>query len=207
MNKYKILKNRIKDVFIGFYIDEEFEEYPYIDLEKTNKEMINNRWFGIDSFPKQMKAGSPHGILDVFWDLDKDKTRYLKQEDKFLRALLIIMSYSKNIIISDEYYFSENKKYIKKILDKKELEYLKGVKDVLFDFKEIDYDYYAIGSLMKLALRERNHLSVYMLDLEIALEINGLYSNVYLGMNGSIDIVKYICSIEGLYIRDRYREE
>lgn len=117
------------------------------------------------------------------------------------------MSYSKNIIISDEYYFSENKKYIKKILDKKELEYLKGVKDVLFDFKEIDYDYYAIGSLMKLALRERNHLSVYMLDLEIALEINGLYSNVYLGMNGSIDIVKYICSIEGLYIRDRYREE
>ncbi len=207
MNKYKALKNRIKNIFVGFYIDEEFEEYPYIDLDKTNKEIINNRYFGIDSFPKQMEAESPHGVLDVFWDLDKDKTRYLKQEEKFLRTLLLIMSYSKDIIISNEYYFSENKKYIKKVLDKKDLDYLKGVKDVLFDFKEIDYDYYAISSLMKTALRERSHLSIYMLDLEIGLDVNGLYSNVYLGLNGNIDIVKYICSIEGLYIRERYMEE
>ena len=207
MNKYKVLKNRIKNIFVGFYIDEEFEEYPYIDLDKTNKEIINNRYFGIDSFPKQMEAESPHGVLDVFWDLDKDKTRYLKQEEKFLRTLLLIMSYSKDIIISNEYYFSENKKYIKKVLDKKDLDYLKGVKDVLFDFKEIDYDYYAISSLMKTALRERSHLSIYMLDLEIGLDVNGLYSNVYLGLNGNIDIVKYICSIEGLYIRERYMEE
>lgn len=207
MNKYKALKNRIKNIFVGFYIDEEFEEYPYIDLDKTNKEIINNRYFGIDSFPKQMEAESPHGVLDVFWDLDKDKTRYLKQEEKFLRTLLLIMSYSKDIIISNEYYFSENKKYIKKVLDKKDLDYLKSVKDVLFDFKEIDYDYYAISSLMKTALRERSHLSIYMLDLEIGLDVNGLYSNVYLGLNGNIDIVKYICSIEGLYIRERYMEE
>lgn len=206
MNKYKVLKNRIKNIFVGFCIDEEFEEYPYIDLDKTNKEIINNRYFGIDSFPKQMEAESPHGVLDVFWDLDKDKTRYLKQEEKFLRALLLIMSYSKDIIISDEYYFSENKKYINKVLDKKDVDYLKGVKDVLFDFKEIDYDYYAISSLMKTALRERSHLSIYMLDLEIGLDVNGLYSNVYLGLNGSIDIVKYICSIEGLYIREMYME-
>ncbi|RDY25068.1 hypothetical protein CHL78_020190, partial [Romboutsia weinsteinii] len=178
-----------------------------IDIDKTNKEIINNRWFGIDSFPKQMEAESPHGVLDVFWDLDKDKTRYLKQEEKFLRALLLIMSYSKDIIISDEYCFSENKKCIKKVLDKKDLEYLKGVKDVLFDFKEIDYDYYAISSLMKTALRERNHISIYMLDLEIALDVNGLYIDMYFGTNGNIDIIKYICNIEGLYIRDRYLEE
>ncbi|MCC0633151.1 MULTISPECIES: hypothetical protein [unclassified Clostridioides] len=54
---------------------------------------------------------------------------------------------------------------------------------------------------MKLALRERVSLYIYLLDLEIGLEINGLFSNVYMGLNGSIDIVKYICSVEGLYVR------
>lgn len=203
MSKYKGLNNRIKNVFTEFYIDQEFEEYPYIDLDKTNKKLINNRWFGIDSFPKQMEAESPHGVLDVFWDLDKDKTNYLKQEEKFIRALLIIMSYSKDIIISSDYYFSENKKYINRVIEKKDLEHLKVIKDVLFDIKEIEYDYYAINSLIKIALRERSNLSIYMLDLEIMLEINGLYSNVYLGAKGNIDIVKYICTVEGLYIRDR----
>lgn len=203
MSKYKGLNNRIKNVFTEFYIDQEFEEYPYIDLDKTNKKLINNRWFGIDSFPKQMEAESPHGVLDVFWDLDKDKTNYLKQEEKFIRALLLIMSYSKDIIISSDYYFSENKKYINRVIEKKDLEHLKVIKDVLFDIKEIEYDYYAINSLIKIALRERSNLSIYMLDLEIMLEINGLYSNVYLGAKGNIDIVKYICTVEGLYIRYR----
>lgn len=54
---------------------------------------------------------------------------------------------------------------------------------------------------MKLALKERSSLSIYMLDLEVALEVNGLYSNVYLGRNGNIELVKYICTVEGLYIR------
>lgn len=202
MSKYKMLNNRIKNVFTEFYMDEEFEEYPYIDLDKTNKKLINNRWFGIDSFPKQMEAESPHGVLDVFWDLDEDKTNYLKQEEKFIRALLLIMSYSKDIIISSDYYFSENKKYINRVIGKKDLGHLKVIKDVLFDIKEIEYDYYAINSLIKIALRERSHLSIYMLDLEIMLEVNGLYSNVYLGDKGNIDIVKYICTVEGLYIRD-----
>lgn len=206
MSKYKGLNNRIKNVFTEFYIDQEFEEYPYIDLDKTNKKLINNRWFGIDSFPKQMEAESPHGVLDVFWDLDKDKTNYLKQEEKFIRALLLIMSYSKDIIISSDYYFSENKKYINRVIEKKDLEHLKVIKDVLFDIKEIEYDYYAINSLIKIALRERSNLSIYMLDLEIMLEINGLYSNVYLGAKGNIDIVKYICTVEGLYIRYRNRD-
>lgn len=150
-----------------------------------------------------MEAESPHGVLDVFWDLDKDKTNYLKQEEKFIRALLLIMSYSKDIIISSDYYFSENKKYINRVIEKKDLEHLKVIKDVLFDIKEIEYDYYAINSLIKIALRERSNLSIYMLDLEIMLEINGLYSNVYLGAKGNIDIVKYICTVEGLYIRYR----
>ncbi|MDK2564507.1 hypothetical protein QOZ84_13250 [Romboutsia sedimentorum] len=155
----------------------------------------------------QMKANSAYGVLDTFWDLEKDKTRYLKQEEKFLRALLLIMSYSDDIIISDGYFHNERKKYLKKVLNKKELEYIKQVKDSLFDFKEIDFDYDIINSLMKLALRERNNLTVYMIDPEIALEINSLYSNVYLGLNGNLDIVKYICNVEGLYIRDRYLEE
>ncbi|WP_255612775.1 MULTISPECIES: hypothetical protein [unclassified Clostridioides] len=42
-----------------------------------------------------MDIESPHSILDVFWDLDKVKDKYFIQENKFLRALLIIMSYSK----------------------------------------------------------------------------------------------------------------
>lgn len=204
MNKYIKLRNMIKNIFVGFYIDEEFDEYPHIDIDKTNKEVINNRLFGIDSFPKQMEAESPHGVLDVFWDLDKDKSRYLKQEEKFLRAILLIMSYSKEIIISDEYYFSENKKYTNKILNKEERKYLEVINDIFFDFEEIDFDYYAISSLIKTALRERNNLTVYMLDLEIALDINGLYSNVYLGIKGNIELVKYICNVEGLYIRERY---
>lgn len=39
-----------------------------------------------------------------------------------------------------------------------------------------------------------------MLYLEIALEINGLFSNVYTGQNGNIEVVKSICKIEGLYV-------
>lgn len=206
MNKYKILREKVKNIFVGFYIDEEFEEYPYIDLDKTDKEVLKNRLYGIDSFPKAMEAESAYGVLDIFWDLDQDKTRYLIQEDKFLRAILIIMSYSKDIIISDEYYFSENKKFTNKILNKTELKYLEVISDVFFDFKEIGFDYYAVSSLMKAALRERNNLTIYMLDLEIALDINGLYSNVYLGSKGNIEIVKYICNVEGLYVRDRYLE-
>ncbi|MDH2475905.1 hypothetical protein G6Y98_02180 [Clostridium perfringens] len=206
MSKYKILNSRIKNVFTEFYINEEFEEYPYIDLDKTNKKLINNRWFGIDSFPKQMEAESSYEVLDVFWDLDKDKTNYLKQEEKFIRAVLLIMSYSKDIIISSDYYFSENKKYINRVLGKKDLEHLKVIKDAIFDIREIEYDYYAINSLIKIALRERSHLSIYMLDVEIMLEVNGLYSNVYLGGKGNIEIVKYICNVEGLYIRDRSSE-
>jgi hypothetical protein len=207
MSKYNILKEKLKKVFVGFHFDEQFEECTYIDLDKTDKAVLEKRYFGIDSFPMQMKANSAYGVLDTFWDLEKDKTRYLKQEEKFLRALLLIMSYSDDIIISDGYFHNESKKYLKKVLNKKELEYLKQVKDSLFDFKEIDFDYDIINSLMKLALRERNSLTVYMIDLEIALDINSLYSNVYLGLNGNLDIVKYICNVEGLYIRDRYLEE
>ncbi|MEG1142913.1 MAG: hypothetical protein RSE41_10825 [Clostridia bacterium] len=50
-------------------------------------------------------------------------------------------------------------------------------------------------------------MAIYMLDLEIALDIQGLYSNVYLGVNGDIDMVRYICSIEGLYIRNILLDE
>ncbi|MCC0645749.1 hypothetical protein [Clostridioides sp. ZZV14-6150] len=142
-----------------------------------------------------MDIESPHSILDVFWDLDKVKDKYFIQENKFLRALLIIMSYNKEIIIASEYFVSENKKHIKIALSKKERTYLEQLSDTLFDFEEIGYNYYIIDALMKLALRERVSLSIYMLDLEIGLEINGLFSNVYRGLNGSIDIVKYICSV------------
>lgn len=207
MNKYKKLTQRLNKSFIGFHFDEEFEENPYIDIYETDNFVLKNRYFGIDRFPKQMKSKSPHGVLDIFWDLKKDKTKYLREEEKFLRALLLIMSYSNDIIISDGYFDNENKKYLKKVLSKKELKYLKKIEDSLFDFEEINFDYYSINLLMKLALRERNHLTVYMLDLEIALDINGLYSNVYLGSKGDIDIVKYICNVEGLYIRDRYNEK
>lgn len=207
MNKYKNLTKKLKEVFIGFYFDEEYEEFTYIEVDETDKKVLKNRYFGIDSFPMQMNAESAYGLLDTFWDLEKDKTRYLKQEEKFLRALLLIMSYSNDMIISDEYFHYENKKHLKKVISKKELKYLKVIKDHMFDFKEIDFDYDAINLLMKLALRERNHLTIYMLDLEIALDINGLYSGVYLGLNGNIDIVKYICNVEGLYIRDRWNEE
>lgn len=207
MNKYKNLTKKLKEVFIGFCFDEEYEEFTYIEVDETDKKVLKNRYFGIDSFPMQMNAESAYGLLDTFWDLEKDKTRYLKQEEKFIRALLLIMSYSNDMIISDGYFHSENKKHLKKVLSRKELKYLKVIKDHIFDFKEIDFDYNAINLLMKLALRERNHLTIYMLDLEIALDINGLYSGVYLGLNGNIDIVKYICNVEGLYIRDRWNEE
>lgn len=43
-----------------------------------------------------------------------------------------------------------------------------------------------------------------MLDLEIDLDIQGLYSNVYLGLNGCVEMVRYICNIEGLYIMSGY---
>lgn len=36
MNKYIKLRNRIKNIFVGFYIDEELDEYPHIDIDKTN---------------------------------------------------------------------------------------------------------------------------------------------------------------------------
>ncbi|EQF22499.1 hypothetical protein QEW_4262 [Clostridioides difficile CD160] len=39
-----------------------------------------------------------------------------------------------------------------------------------------------------------------MLYLEIALEINDLFSNVYTCQNENIEVVKYICNIEGLYV-------
>lgn len=207
MNKYKNLTQKLKKVFVGFHFNEDFEGSHYIDIDETDKAVLKNRYFGVDSFPMQMKAESAYGVLDTFLDLEKDKTRYLKQEEKFLRALLLIMSYSNDIIISDGYFHYEHKKYLKKVLNRKELKYINKIEDYLFDFKEIDFDYDAISLLMKLALRERNHLTVYMLDLEIALDINGLYSSVYLGLNGDIDIIKYICNVEGLYIRDRWKED
>lgn len=49
-----------------------FEECPYIDLDKTDNSLIKHRLFGIDSFPKQIEAKSPHGVLDTFGDLNKD---------------------------------------------------------------------------------------------------------------------------------------
>lgn len=207
MNKYKKLRERIRNAFAGFTIDEEIEEYPYINLDKVNNELLKQRLFGIDSFPKQMEVESPYTVLDTFWDQDKDKTRYLKQEEKFLRTLLLIMSYSKDIIILSRYYSEENKKNIEKSLNKEERKYLKIIRDTIFDFKDIEFDYYVINSLIKLTLRERSSLVIYMLDLEIALDVQGLYSNVYLGKNGNIDMVRYICNVEGLYIRDVYLDE
>lgn len=201
MKKYKVLIDKVQQVFNGFYIDYENEDLPYIDLDRTDKIILNERYFKIDSFPKTMDIESPHSILDVFWDLDKEKDKYFIQENKFLRALLIIMSYSKEIIIASEYFVSENKKHIKRVLSKKEMTYLEQLNNTLFDFEEIGYNYYIIDALTKLALRERVSLSIYILDLEIALEVNGLFSNVYMGLNGNIDIVKYICNVEGLYVR------
>lgn len=201
MKKYKVLIDKVQQVFDGFYIDYENEDLPYIDLDRTDKIILNERYFKIDSFPKTMDTESPHSILDVFWDLDKEKDKYFIQENKFLRALLIIMSYSKEIIIASDYFVSENKKHIKGVLSKKEMTYLEQLNDTLFDFEEIGYNYYIIDALTKLALRERISLSIYMLDLEIALEVSGLFSNVYMGLNGNIDIVKYICNVEGLYVR------
>ncbi|MGO1043204.1 hypothetical protein ACTPEO_10755 [Clostridioides difficile] len=124
MGKYKVLTDKLKQVFNGFYIDYENEDLPYIDLDRTDKIILNERYFKIDSFPKTMDMESPHSVLDVFWDLGKVKDKYFIQENKFLRALLIIMSYSKEIIIESEYFVSENKKHIKKVLSKKESIYL-----------------------------------------------------------------------------------
>lgn len=140
--------------------------------------MYLNMYFKIDSFLKMMDIESPHSILDVFWDLDKVKDKYFIQENKFLRSLLIIISYSKEIIIASEYFVSENKKHIKRVLSKKEMTYVEQLNNTLFDFEKIGYNYYIVDALMKLALRERVSLSIYMLDLEIALEVNGLFSNV-----------------------------
>lgn len=55
--------------------------------------------------------------------------------------------------------------------------YVEQLNNTLFDFEEIGYNYYIVDALMKLALRERVSLSIYML-VEIALEVNGLFSNV-----------------------------
>ncbi|MGL5329276.1 MAG: hypothetical protein ACRDD7_08410 [Peptostreptococcaceae bacterium] len=201
MDNYAVLRDRIQNIFSGFYLEED-EDCPYVDIDKIDREIVDNRLFGIDSFPKQMEVNSPHGVLDVFYDLEKDKSRYFLQEDKFFRALLLIMSYSKDIIIGNGYFLDENKKQVEKCLVKKEREYLKVIKDTLFDFKDIEFDYYAISSLLKLTLRERSSLAIYMMDLEVALDIQGLYSNVYLGKNGDIDMVRNICNVEGLYIRN-----
>ncbi|MEG1142914.1 MAG: hypothetical protein RSE41_10830 [Clostridia bacterium] len=54
MNKHKALTEKIRNAFVGFQIDEEFEECPYIDSDKTDNKVLKNRVFGIDSFPKQM---------------------------------------------------------------------------------------------------------------------------------------------------------
>lgn len=70
------------------------------------------------------------------------------------------MSYSKQRIISDEYYFSENKKNTNKILNKEERRYLEVINDIFFNFEEIDFYYYAMSSLIKTELRERNNLTV-----------------------------------------------
>lgn len=207
MNRYKKLRERIRNAFAGFTIDEEIEECPYINLDKANNELLKQRLFGIDSFPKRMEVESPHGVLDTFWDQDKDKTRYLRQEEKFLRTILLIMSYSKDIIILNRYYSEDNKKNIEKSLNKEERKYLKIISDTVFNFKDIEFDYYVINSLIKLTLRERSSLVIYILDLEIALDMQGLYSNVYLGKKGNIDMVRYICNVEGLYIRDGYSDE
>lgn len=93
------------------------------------------------------------------------------------------------------------------MFNKKEIEYLNSIRDTLFHFKDINFDYYAINYLIKLTLRERSSLAIYMLDLETALDIQGLYSNVYLGINGNIEMVRGICNVEGLYIRNGYLDE
>ena len=66
MSKYNILTEKLKKIFVGFYFDEEFEECPYIDLDKTDKAVLEKRYFGVDSFPMQMKANSAYGVLDIF---------------------------------------------------------------------------------------------------------------------------------------------
>ncbi|MCR8745859.1 hypothetical protein [Romboutsia lituseburensis] len=207
MSNYKILSEKIKQAFEGFCFYEEIDYCIDIDIELTDQNKLKNRHFGIDSFPSKMKLNSPYKILDVFWDLEKNKKNYLMQEDKFLRALLLTMNCSNDIVISCGSSYEDHKKYFKQVLKRDELKMLDKIKHNVFDLNSIDIDYKVIGALVKLALRERNNLAVYMLDLEIAFYIDGLYSDVYLGENGNLDIVEYICNVEGLYIRDRYIEE
>lgn len=193
----------IENTFIGIYIEKD-DEYPYIDTEQTPKNILNQRWFSIDSFPKKMDQISLHSILDTFWDLDEDKTRYLIQENKFIRTILLITSYSKQIIISTNYIENEQKNYIENPLTQLEKESLKTVQSEVFTLEEIQYDYQTLNALIKLSLREKIHTEIYMIDLQIILEINGLYTNVYLGEQGDIELIKYISNTEGLYIRERH---
>ena len=193
----------IESTFRGIHIEKD-DEYPYIDTEQTPKNILNQRWFSIDSFPKKMDQISLHSILDTFWDLDEDKTRYLIQENKFIRTILLITSYSKQIIISTNYIENEQKNYIENPLTQLEKESLKTVQSEVFTLEEIQYDYQTLNALIKLSLREKIHTEIYMIDLQIILEINGLYTNVYLGEQGDIELIKYISNTEGLYIRERH---
>lgn len=162
----------------------------------------------IDLFPKIMEMNSAHRILDIFYDKTHDKNEYLNQEIKFLRTILLILAYSKNIILETDYVFYKNTSayaYINEAIEKEDVDNLRDINSFVFAVNDIEESdstigYHILESLLKLCLRERIRTTVFLIDLNIAIEIQGLYLVVY-SKNDALGFVEKICITEGLYLR------
>lgn len=172
-------------------INEEFGNVSiWIDTDIIDKEIIDNNIRLIDKYPKNMGLESPYSYME---SNDLDDSRY----KKFLRVLLLILSYSKEVIVDAN--INDNKEIVEGILNINILKEIKNNIDT-FSLNDIDYNYEFINELANIALQDKLAVTFYLIDLKIILDIRGMHILVY-SEGFDLRIVEQISIVEGLYLR------
>ena len=177
--------------------NEQKEKTLFVDSDDFN-ESSKTKVRKIDLFPKLMGTESPHRILEVFYRQDagkKERHEFDLHARKFFRTILLIISYSDEIIISSDCF---SPAAYKKLLTKSEYAVLKdNVRTGVFPLND---EYEELAVLLKLSLMDRFSTTIYMPDLGTVIVVKDLFALVY-SRDDRWDFIEKICMTEGLYLR------
>lgn len=191
-----ILVNEINKVFSEIKF-EEFVEDGKIDIYFDSNELELKY---IDRFPTTMDFRGIHSIYQTFYGIECKNEKEQEFKDtifkvasyKLTRVILFILNYSKNIIMSNNYY-----DLLKKKNENANISFYSNISDYLLrvdDFTEMD-------KLILLALKDIIKIDFYLLDLGIILRLTSdLACAIYSKYNKMDSVIEKICNVEGFYL-------
>ncbi|GAC43695.1 hypothetical protein [Paenibacillus popilliae] len=159
-----------------------------------------NRMYRIDDMPKTVRIEGRYGQLEAFYTYDDGhgfNAVYFEKEKKFLSIFFKLCAYStiyveSGILYANPFHFPDE------FLNRPFLLKMKS----LFSREEIVEmdDLEVLRCLFMLGLRNLASACLYLIDINVILWVGGECALVYTCDQEQVDLVRTICTTEGLYL-------